>query len=379
MPLLILGACVINQSEKQQDVPVIKLRYDETKTVKMSDFVKSNNVILLDDTDETYIGNISKIDIVDSLIVVTDISTHAVLIYNFEGKLMNSIKKHGRGPEEFLSIQSTWVNPDTKEISIYDRSQHKILFFNLNGDFVRQMRSPPYICAFAFNSDEYSYFYRSMDGFPDDNMQPSNFHLLMTSRDSLRLDMKRDFFMDNASHMPYERFCRSKNAILLLTPQEQSIYELSGMTKKLKYRVELAPNPDWENENYRSIKTYQDFRDRKNTRMGNLGGLYFMASDRYMLFTFGKRRTSDVSDQFYAIYDMEKDQVKLSFRQKINDIEGFTGFLAPFFFNDSLWITPIHQYQIDNESLKAAGEYYSIDFSKSINPILVISKLNFNE
>lgn len=370
----------INKQKKQTAndyFPIIKLTYDEDKTIKLSEFVDSNHVVLLDDGNENYIGNISKIDIIDSLIVITDISTKTVLIYNFGGELINSIKAHGRGPGEFLNIELTWVNHETKEIAIYDRSQLKILFFNLDGNFIKSLQSPTYICGFASNA-EYSYYYRSQDGLPDNNGQPSNIHLIMTSSDSIRLDMKRDYFIDNSTFNPFQNFYRSKNKILLLIPQEQNIYELSGMTKTLKYHIELNPSPIWENENYKSIKTFNDLKSKEDASVGKIGGLRFIASNRYVLFLYSKLGAIE-SKSFYAVYDMEKNLEILTYRSIINDIDGFTTLNSPIFFNDSLWISTLHQYQLDEDGFKAIEDMYKIDFSKSLNPILIISKLNFNE
>ncbi len=376
--ILTLVSCTKNPTIST-DFKIIKLTYDKDKIASLSDFVESNKVILLDDTNENYIGNISNLDVNDSLIIITDNITNSVFIYEHCGKLSCVIKSHGRGPGEFLSIQSTWFDHETGEVFVYDRNQHKILAYNLGGKLVSEFSSPGYICDFATNNGEFKYYYRSMDGYPDDNVQPSNFHLILTSPDSIRLSMEKDFFMDNNVFLPYKNFSKSNNAIFLLTPQEQNIYELSGMTKKLKYHIELGPDPEWKENYYKSLKTYEDWKTKKKPRINKVGGLHYMASDRYILFCFSKHDSEETSSLFYAIYDMYDNLEVLSFQKLINDIDGFTHFFTPVFFNDSIWISTFHQYQFDNTSLKAIEEYYGIDFSKSINPILVISKLKLNE
>jgi hypothetical protein len=99
-----------------------------------------------------------------------------------------------------------------------------------------------------------------------------------------------------------------------------------------------------------------------------------MASDRYVIFIYSKKIATDKSKIYRTIYDMEKDQEILSYHGLINDIDGFRNLDSPIFFNDSLWISYLPKYRFDEPSMEAIEKMYDVDFSKSINPVLVISK-----
>lgn len=375
--VLMLVACKGNKLQETDDIKTIRLHFDEKAVIKASDFVESRRLVLLEDTDETIIGTISNIDIMDSLIVITDMNTSSVLTYDFKGHLVGKIMSHGRGPGEYLNINMTWVNHDTKEVAIYDNGQMKIFIYKLNGEFVKEYPSPTYIMGLALHGD-YSYYYRAMDGFPDANMNPINYHLIMTSLDSFKITLHREFWFDDSHTIGYDSFIRHNDNVLLLTPGEQNIYELSGLEKRLKYHIELEPNPMWVNDNYKSIKTYEEYKLYRKQNIGKLEYLRFMGGDRYFLFTISKLTDEERGKLCMFIYDTKEERV-------VESGHNFSSNLGPFdftdvkFFNDSLWITAFHQYEYSDSMLDTIAHREGIDFSKSINPCLVINKMKLNE
>lgn len=372
--IMAMPACTNRRNSKTEgDAITIQLNFDERAIMNASKFVDSISVVLLDDNNDACIGTVSKVDLADSSLIITDLSTMSVFIYHLNGKLKAKIKAHGRGPGEYVALYTTWINGDNKTIGIYDDEQRKILLYSFNGQFIKEYKSPGYIHGFALCGD-HGYYYRGMDGFPNDNMQPSNIHLIMTSPDSIKLALQRDFFFENSESMPYQKFVRCNDKILLRTPQEQHIYEISGLNIQLKYRVVLAPNPLWRDENYLKIKTLKDCKDMVNQSIGKIKNLEYMAGNRFLFFSYSKGRTIDVSDLAFSIYDMHTNQV-IESGVCCNNKDGFY-MKPPVYFNDTLWISSFHQYEIREDKQSEIEKKYHVDFSQSINPILVIRKIN---
>lgn len=375
--VLMLAACNGSKLTETEGVKTIRLYLDEEAVLTVSDIIESKRLVLLEDTDETIIGTISKIDVVDSLLIITDRNTRSVLTYGFNGQLVAKINSHGRGPGEYLQIYTTWLNHDTKEVAIYDDSQGKILLYTVFGEFVKEYLAPSYIQGLALNGD-YSYYYRSMDGFHDDAMKPSNLHLIMTSPDSIRMVLHREFWLGDFITDGFESFIRHNDNVLLLTQGEQNIYELSGLKKRLKYHVEVEPNPMWVNGNYKAIKTYEEYKLYREQNIGKLENLALMGGDRYLLLSISRGIDETRSEVFRFIYDTKEEMV-------VETISSFFLDLGPFdmgrvqFFNDSLWITAFHQYEYSAIMLDTIAHREGIDFSKSINPCLVINKMKLNE
>ena len=154
--------------------------------------------------------------------------------------------------------------------------------------------------------------------------------------------------------------------------------ELSGLEKRLKYHIELSPNPMWVNGNYKAIRELDEFKRYRQQNIGKLEHIRFMGGDRYLLFSISKGIDEFRSKLCWFIYDTTEDRVVESGHNFAND-------LGPFdlnnvkFFNDSLWITAFHQYEYSDSMLDTIAHRERIDFSKSINPCLVINKMKLNE
>ena len=87
----------------------------------------------------------------DSLIIVIDSeSAKTINVYNTNGKFSHKIGAIGNGPEEFAEISNVVMIPNSNVISVLDRLQKKILYFNLDGRFLKYEKQP-----FAFNYYEY--------------------------------------------------------------------------------------------------------------------------------------------------------------------------------------------------------------------------------
>ena len=309
--LLVLMLIACNGKNKLQEtegVKTITLHFDEETELEASEFVKSRRLVLLEDTDETIIGTISNIDIMDSLIVITDMNTRSVLTYDFKGHLVGKIMSHGRGPGEYLNITRSWVNHDKKEVAIYDNGLMKIFVFTLYGEFVRAYNSPSNIMGLALHGD-FGYYYRSIDGFPDDTGNPMNYHLIMTALDSFKITLHRDFWFEDWLTIGFEPFIRHNANVLLLTPGEQNIYELTGLEKRLKYHIELEPNPMWVNGNYNFLKTYEEYELYREQNIGKLEKIVFMGGDRYLLFSISKGIDKFRSKLCWYIYDTKEDVI----------------------------------------------------------------------
>lgn len=378
--LLVLMLIACNGKNKLQEtegVKTIRLHFDEETELKASDFVKSRRLVLLEDADETIIGTISNIDVMDSLIILTDKNTGSVVTYDFYGQLVGKINSHGRGPGEYLNITRSWVNHDKKEVAIYDNALMKIFVFTLYGEFVRAYNSPSNIMGLALHGD-FGYYYRSIDGFPDDTGNPMNYHLIMTALDSFKITLHRDFWFEDWLTTGFEPFIRHNDNVLLLTPGEQNIYELTGLEKRLKYHIELEPNPMWVNGNYNFLKTYEEHELYREQNIGKLERIAFMGGDRYLLFSISKGIDKFRSKLCWYIYDTKEDLIVEAAYNLSNDLGPFDMSRVKFF-NDSLWITEFHQYEYSESMLDTIAHREGIDFSKSINPCLVINKMKLNE
>ncbi len=72
-------------------------------------------------------------------IYVLDTQELNIKIFNKKGKFLRRVSKGGQGPGEFSSARFIQITPQ-KEIMIHDLYARRLMFFSLNGKYLRQLR-----------------------------------------------------------------------------------------------------------------------------------------------------------------------------------------------------------------------------------------------
>ena len=89
---------------------------------------------------EPLIAEIRDIHVEDDKIFVHD-KMHRLLCYDMDGEFLWKIDALGPGPGEYAGISHFAVNPDEKEVLLYDNLGQKLLYYGMrNGKFIRAER-----------------------------------------------------------------------------------------------------------------------------------------------------------------------------------------------------------------------------------------------
>ncbi len=130
--LLFMTCCRPETNGLVREITVI----DPPTSEKLSSLIDSYEIIQLDGTPNAYIGNPGRSIYTDSLILVKNESNQNIVIFENNGKYLNSIDKRGRGPKEYLYITDFTFNADDKTVSIYDNE--KLKKYNLDGEYISE-------------------------------------------------------------------------------------------------------------------------------------------------------------------------------------------------------------------------------------------------
>lgn len=121
------------------------IRPDEALKTDLSEdgnvFISNQKLIALDLANGP-IGKITKIIMHQDRIYIVDETRNneCVFIFDSKGRSINKIDKRGKGPEEFLAIESFLIDTVTKEIMLMDQLMPNMLYFDLDGNFKRKER-----------------------------------------------------------------------------------------------------------------------------------------------------------------------------------------------------------------------------------------------
>lgn len=123
---------------KNENVYVIDFdKTDKEASINMSDYFKSAGIIILEVNDESIIGGINTLRVVDNYIIIKDETANQVLVFDKKGQFLHHIGSVGQGPGEYISLSDISVDFDKKEIYLYDFTNDKINKYNIeSGNFI---------------------------------------------------------------------------------------------------------------------------------------------------------------------------------------------------------------------------------------------------
>jgi hypothetical protein len=130
--IFIIIGCGSSDKEKHTAKNIITLSDDELdKQYKASDIFADITLIPLETTDESIIGYVSKMVIVDSVIYILDGQTKSLLMFDMQGHFLSKIHNVGNGPNEYVGPEDFTVM-NNKDILIQDQTK-KLLHFKNDG------------------------------------------------------------------------------------------------------------------------------------------------------------------------------------------------------------------------------------------------------
>jgi len=88
----------------------------------------------------------------DMIIIANDRDDGDIFIFDRNGKGLRKINRRGQGPEEYLTISAFVLDEDNNEIIIRDITSRKILVYDLNGKFKRNIGNEENNMIFAMRN-----------------------------------------------------------------------------------------------------------------------------------------------------------------------------------------------------------------------------------
>ena len=107
----------------------------------LSDAVEKVDIVKLELTEHSLVGDVGDVFIGDNDIFVVDNKT-GILRFSKEGKFLNAISKKGQGPHEYLSVPQLVVNENTS--LVYLLTTRGVKIFDYEGHYIKSIPNTSY-------------------------------------------------------------------------------------------------------------------------------------------------------------------------------------------------------------------------------------------
>lgn len=158
----ILLSCSKVSQENKEAVVTIAISKDSCRTFQFSKYLENPVFIPLETSQNSMIGQISKLEITDDYIFILDKDiTKNLFLFAKDGKFIRKIGRQGKGPHEYISIDDFFFDPKKQQIQMLDNQTTQIKIFDMEGNFIRAIKTGlfgTYGFAPLSKADEYILF-----------------------------------------------------------------------------------------------------------------------------------------------------------------------------------------------------------------------------
>lgn len=168
--IVLLPSC--RESRQKAVTPAeIVAKVDVSESDKGFDVCQIANlekVIPLETVGDALIGEIDKLEMDDSHIVILDKRMRAVWLFGTDGKFIRRIGRLGNGPKEYVSLDDMCFDKENGTVWIWDRIKQVMLEYDLAGDFLKEVATGFSSNVFAKTNEGFWLYYSYLKN-PDNN------------------------------------------------------------------------------------------------------------------------------------------------------------------------------------------------------------------
>ena len=138
------------------NIPLVSIDVSKGRSCYLDEIAENVECYNLTLPIDYYFGEIVDIGTYnDSLLLFHDYYTKQIHLFNSRGQYINHLNNKGRGPGEYLNIETFTTNSITKQLIVYDHLGQKLVFYTLPDlKFVGQQRIPKSLMALAALSED---------------------------------------------------------------------------------------------------------------------------------------------------------------------------------------------------------------------------------
>jgi len=141
--MIFVYSCSSKRNTNEEVINISFSKENLKPVINSTDIFDSFKLIKLETRDESLIGNIFDVKIVDELIYIgnrVNGSRDNIVIFNINGDFIRKINNIGKGPGEYTQMADFDVNSENGEVYIHDYNQNKLVVYDKTGTWKRDIK-----------------------------------------------------------------------------------------------------------------------------------------------------------------------------------------------------------------------------------------------
>ena len=120
-----------------------RVEIKDQRKIMVDSIVEKIDYVKLGETGDVLVGQVTHLLFTPDHIIVGDArQAKAVFIFDRAGNSQAVISRLGRGPQEYMDLSTIFLTSDQQAIGIVDNSMKKLLYFDLQGNFIKKQDLP---------------------------------------------------------------------------------------------------------------------------------------------------------------------------------------------------------------------------------------------
>jgi hypothetical protein len=315
--ILILGSCANKQTYTYIDEgkkEIIKI--DSKNPVdKFSNIFKKVEYVNLEETNNSIIGEISKLEITNNGdYIIYDSKSGSVIRFDKKGTYICNIGNRGSGPNEYQMPDDMVYNSYKNEVIVWDNAKSSLMCYNLDGKMTSRIQLPWIIGTFSVLDKEHYILY--MNNGEDIKGEGKGTNYKIIKHDGTIVKEFGEYGIDVSNFNPAckETFHFQNGKCYCMTPFSSDIYIMKRDTNKVLATIDFQEKnipSDWLKGSHR------DLREKLKTEPNLSYCESFYDTDScYALNIINNRAIS------LCLINKQNNQIIRSGKTLINDIKG---------------------------------------------------------
>ncbi|KYG78781.1 6-bladed beta-propeller [Roseivirga echinicomitans] len=125
----------------------------ESKATPVFDLIEEVEVMRLEETEESLLGDVYKLDALEGEYVITYPRTGDNHFFDRNGKFLRAFNNSGGGPKEYNLVLNSWIEND--DLSIFDSQSMRVHKYTKFGNWIESKRIPYSAFSLAYYDSKY--------------------------------------------------------------------------------------------------------------------------------------------------------------------------------------------------------------------------------